>query len=103
LKIPKTIKIGGHTIKVRVFRKPVEEGNRTYAGLACHNDNEIRIATHYGDNGRASETNIEETFCHEIVHSICEKYGVPMNEGRVKTFSAGLYQVLKDNRLDFSK
>jgi len=104
MKIPKRIKIAGHVVTVKMMRNAIEKGGgKITVGLACYHENQIRLATHYAENKtRADRQNIEENFCHEVLHHICSKYGVAMKERDVNTLAAGLYQVLKDNKLDFS-
>ena len=54
-------------------------------------------------NGNACQQQQEDTFIHEIVHSICNTLGDTMTEDFVVRFSHLLYQVLKDNNITFTK
>jgi hypothetical protein len=44
-----------------------------------------------------------EVFLHETIHMIGQIYGIPLNEKTVRQTSGALFQVIRDNRLDFIK
>jgi hypothetical protein len=66
IKLPSTIKMGGHMIKVL---HPYEFKERSdLAGQISWGSKEIRIA--YGDSGgeKYADTHILQTFLHEVIH-----------------------------------
>ena len=99
MKIPKTIKIGGHEVLVnsdsKRFSKDLELDDlcgKTFIGSEV-----ILINRH-----TICRSQQEESFLHEIIHHILFHAGwndETINEQLVQSLAAGLYQVLKDNNL----
>lgn len=90
MKIPKSLKIGGHTIKVSVV--PLPDGTDGEFSTAT---NEIRIA----DN--LAESQAEVTLLHEIMHAINAQFDKDLEHIILESLSQQLYQVLHDNKLQF--
>jgi len=104
MKIPKTIKIGGHTVKIVYPYVFTERGDLT--GQFDKPMSEIRIAKITNDVER-SESEIAVTFLHEILHGVDYVTGQrvfdgPDGESKIEGISEVLFQVLRDNELDFS-
>jgi hypothetical protein len=102
--IPNTVRIGGKTISVKVVEHPIlNSDNQVLLGQIDYNINTITISTHKCDLQEA-----EDSLLHEIVHGLIIDRGLSRcfaeneEEYFVKIFTHGLYQVLKDNRLDFT-
>ena len=94
MKIPQTIKIGGKKIKVRVSKTKYPsgdvgewDGNRYIIKL----DNLID----------APIERIEECFLHEIIEAINQMYELKLRHWKINMLSEVLFQILKDNNLDF--
>ena len=99
MKIPRTLKICGHVVKVRIVKtiKGPMAGNLGYADL---NHNEIVLCKEY--EGKPLEESMRaEVFLHETIHMIGQIYGIPLNEKTVRQSSGALFQVIRDNKLDF--
>lgn len=92
MKIPKTLKVGGHKYKVIKNHKFTKKEN--LVGQARHMDLEIRLQR--GVNKRKRE----EIFLHEVLHCVDNIYNHQrMNERALGNISEGLYQVLTDNKI----
>jgi len=100
VKIPKRIKIAGHWVGVR--RKRKVDKNEDSLGYAKYTHDEIELATSFLKKP-IPESKCAEIFLHEIIHHVLDKYSVNMREKDVHLMSAGLFQVIRDNKLDFSK
>lgn len=99
MKIPKTLKIGGHTYKI-IF--PYVFTERFDRLGDCDKDNcLIRITGTDASISRA-ESAITVTFIHEILHAIDGITGHRIfsgehGENKIEALSEGIYQVLVDN------
>lgn len=97
MKIPKTLKIGGHTFKVIYPYRFKERFDRL--GWADLDLNKLYIA---GEdvNGKLPISKVEMLFFHEMLHAIDEVYNAnKLDEETTKRLGEGIYQVLKDNNL----
>lgn len=94
----KTVKIGGLNYKV-TFTDNVEKGERLFGNIS-YPELEIRIDNTYPEKIQ------QLAFLHEIVHGILNhigKHDLQNDDEFVEVFSNVLYQVLKDNDLNFKK
>ena len=87
MKIPKTLKIGGHIVEVEMTDKESRSG--TYYGFKNH------ITIHK----EGHETIQEVSLIHEILEYIIGMNDIELNHTALTTIAEGLYQVLKDNNL----
>ena len=95
MKIPKRIKVAGHTYKVVWDDKLLS--NEGFMGLACHNQLIIYLCKKYRGE-KIVKSIIEENLIHEIIHTVDVNYNNhSLDEKTVDRLSEGLYQVLKDN------
>lgn len=97
MKIPKSIKVGGHTYKV-ILRDYLwmEEGN---IGQARHNTNQIIEI-----DPKLHPEQIGCTFWHEVLHTINRIYNNnQLGEDDVNAISEGLFQVLSDMGITFER
>jgi len=95
MKIPDKIRVAGHTYKIVWDDKYLT--NEGYVGLSVHNKLLIYLCKKYRGE-KLSKSIIEETFLHEILHTIDANYNNhSLSEETVDRLSEGLYQVLKDN------
>lgn len=108
MKIPKRIKIAGHNVVCRSVRTlshktrnwvPKEWGDCW--GSSCNQTNEILIAR-FKRGMPINEAHRSSTLLHEILHQIDYKYCLELGEKRIGKIEAALFQVLRDNKLDFS-
>jgi len=98
MKIPKSIKIGGHIVKV-VFPYGFKE-RADLAAQCDHNMNEIRIDTLDISHVERPESGVMVDFIHEVLHRIDHISGHKIfrdNEPAIEGISEGIYQVLVDN------
>lgn len=94
MKIPDKIKIGGIEYKIE-FTKEIDDSihKSEYIGRVLFRKNKILILDSYP---------IEKKFrvmLHEIIHVLDEDFKMEMSEENLCRLEAGLYQVLKDNKL----
>lgn len=101
MKIPKTIKVGGFDWKVSFNDEVTAEGN-------CFGSTHHRTQKIYLENKETcSQDKVDQTLLHEILHAVWWQQGLTESEARqyeefiVSSLSMGLYQVLKDNKLQF--
>lgn len=101
--IPKSIKIGGLRWRIEDNQDIVNEQN-------CHGTTHASTQKIFLD-PRATDPLKTQTFLHEILHAVCWETGLweQLRNGKVLTeeelvaaMTPMLYQVLKDNHLDFS-
>ena len=102
MKIPKSLKVGGHTYKV-ILPYHFKEKYDIF-GQSHHPSQEIRIGTDDGNGIRRNEEGIETTFIHEILHCVDKIYNgdelfEKLGETGIEKIAEGLYQVFKDNGL----
>ena len=97
MKIPKTLKVGGHIYKIidgYVFRERTD-----IHGQCDHSNLEIRLCR-FDLSGKFAESKVECDFIHEMLHAIDNTYnGAQLKEEDVVRLAEGLYQVLTDNGL----
>jgi len=98
MKIPKQVKIGGHTYKVLY---PYQFKERSDVFGTCNSArNEIRLTNLDGNGFKLPMDVIEQNFIHELLHAISiVYYNDNLEEKTVEVLSQGLYQVLSDNKM----
>ena len=93
MKIPESVKIGGHNIPIRIENTVTLDdpgAYNTYHGI-------IRIRKEVD----IREDIIAETFMHEIIETIKSLNNLGLNHTDLTVISEGLFQVIRDNGLDF--
>jgi len=97
VKIPETVKIGGHVYKVIRNYKFKERTDRR--GQIDYGLKEIRLQEE-DISGKYVRSEVEQTFIHELLHAVENIYNSQnLNEEIIERLSQGLYQVLKDNKM----
>ena len=92
-KLPKTLKIGGHTYKVIVRKdRELQDGIPHLASVLT------RSLTIWID-GRQSLSRMESCLIHEIIEILNYDLELDLPHEKISQLEAGLYQVLKDNNL----
>ena len=99
MKIPKSIRISGHDIKV-VRKKNISLDGTPCMGLSYLAQSKIEIATHIFEE-KIPESRIRETLLHEIVHFIASIHVIKLSEKEVNEIALGIYQTITDNKLKF--
>lgn len=95
MKIPKSIKISGHTVKIIKKKELFSDEERVW-GLAYLHLNKIELAVK-----DLPESKIAETFLHEVLHIICSIHGVKLTEKENQAIALSLFQTIRDNKLRF--
>ena len=94
MKIPKKIKVGGHEIDVEMVPPKDIRGPGEYSDFY----HSIRLLY----DSDAIESKVTETFLHEIFEVIRSKNNLEIDHTHLTVFSESLFQVLRDNKLNFS-
>lgn len=90
MKIPHTVKIGGHTVPVHLSNNIVCTGEQCI-GTFESTSMDIHL------DASCAPTLREYAFWHEIVHAIDFDRVLGLTEAQIQNFSGGLYAFLKDN------
>jgi len=94
LNIPDKIKIGGFDVEVKLKENIVVD--RQHGG-----EYSPRELTIYLD--PALKKRHGEILLHEIIEALCDAYDVDIEHHYIMALGRGLYQVLKDNDIDFRR
>ena len=98
MKIPKKIKVAGHYYKVKWDNKRLS--NEGWVGESDHHLDMIYLCKYYRREEPRTDSEIQETLVHEILHAIDVNYNNhALNEKTITRLATGLHQVLKDNDL----
>lgn len=89
MRIPRSIKIGGHTFRI------LKEHKLEFLGTMHLGSTVIRL------NPNQSASQRESTLLHEIIEAINAQQKIGLTEEQICQIESGLYQVLKDNNLPF--
>ena len=98
MKIPKKLKVGGHTIEV-VYPYHFKERN-DLAGQFDNAMKEIRLSGVDNTGNKRAKSDVFVTFLHETLHAIDMISGHEVfkdNEPAIEGLSEGIFQVLVDN------
>ena len=95
MEIPKKIKVGAHEITIEIV-DPIRSGN---AGVYNIYSNLIMLE----NDADKPESNLSECFLHEIIECIKAKNNLEIDHTHLTVLSESLFQVLRDNRLEFHK
>lgn len=87
MKLPKLIKIGGQEYSVELVDSLADSGSTTFATQ--------RILINSNQNNDRQKT----ALLHEVIETLNELYDLNLNHQTIQTLEAGLYQVIKDNKL----
>lgn len=93
MKIPKTLKIGGHTYKVILRSREETDGVETLGSASIFTYLKIWV-----DSGQ-KQSQQESTLLHEIIEVISAINKVGLTEQQICILETGLYQVLNDNKM----
>ena len=93
MKIPKKLKICGHTYKVEVKKEPTADGEVVFG--ACF-QKEQKIVLQKG----MSEDRVKEVILHEVLHAIDEELRLDLGEHRVNTLGIMLKDFICTNKVN---
>jgi len=91
MKIPKTLRISGHDVKVNL-KKDLARDERNM-GQSCLHGMYINI------DATILKTMQESTLIHEILHVINELNNIELSEKQIIQLECGIYQIINDNKL----
>ena len=100
MKIPATLKIGGHEVKVKRVQR-IEGG--TLMAQVNVSMNTILIAKQIDGSAMLPESMVAEGLLHEIIHYILLQNGYGVAEKMVTSLASGLFQVIRENNLQFGR
>ena len=100
MKIPATLKIGGHEVKVKRVQR-IEGG--TLMAQVNVSMNTILIAKQIDGSAMLPESMVAEGLLHEIIHYILLQNGYGVAEKMVTSLASGLFQVIRENKLNFGR
>lgn len=94
MKIPNEIKIGGIEYKVELIDENIDDiHNAEFIGRVLFKEQKIKILNSYPVEKKF------KTLLHEIIHILSEDLKIGIEEENICRLEAGLFQVLKDNKL----
>ena len=99
MKIPKTLSIAGHTVKI-VTKEKLESDGTPCVGLAFIGQDLIHLAKTC-PGVKLHEAQRASAFLHESLHIMSVLYGLNLTEKQVCQWEVILYQYLHDNHLRF--
>jgi hypothetical protein len=99
MKIPNSINIMGHNVKVKQ-KKYIDSKTKSQIGRAIYTENLILLSRHCHDCNVDSQY-MACTLIHEILHHLDDRLTLGLKEVQVDRLAVGIYQVLKDNKLQF--
>ena len=98
MKLPKTLKIAGHTYKIFFpykFNKKIR-----LLGECDVNSLTIKVADRDKEGIKLNNSTIKIIFLHEVLHAISFHYNCEINKERdIRSLSEGVFQVFKDNKI----
>lgn len=89
MKIPKKVKVGGITYKVKEVKKPDKDKN--IHGIQCQGKQIIELKKSLPKEYK------EKVFIHELVHALFDFLMWEQRENTVETLAQALHMVIKDN------
>lgn len=96
MNIPKKIKVAGHNY--RVFFDDKKLSKEHLVGETDNDFKEIRLCKYYKSKRARVKSEIEETFLHEVLHTIDRHYNAnSLSHKEIERLANGLHQVLSDN------
>jgi hypothetical protein len=99
MKIPRKLNISGQTVKV-IQRKHLNKKVKHQIGRATYTENTIELSRKCDDQ-KVEHQYMACTLLHEIIHHLDDKMIIGLKEAQVDRLAVGIYQVLKDNKLQF--
>lgn len=93
MNIPNTIKVLGHDYHVVI----IDSSETDPYGSMNPSTNTIRL------NKNKVQSQIDSTLLHEIIEALNHDLELRLEHNQISSLEAGLYQVLKDNKLHFDE
>ena len=99
MKIPRKLNISGQTVKI-VQKTYLNKNMKNHIGRAVFTCNKILLSKKC-EGDHIDEQYMACTLLHEVIHHLDDKLGIGLKEAQVDRLAVGIYQVLKDNKLQF--
>jgi len=99
MKIPKRLKLGGHVMTVEKI-DPATIPAALVPEFIGRWDTRAATLTIMGGQSESCEA---VTFLHEILEAVSALYELELEHPKISALAEHLFQVLRDNRLDFGK
>ena len=94
MRVPKQLKICGHTYTVEVKKEPLVDHELVFG--ACF-QKEQKIVLQQG----MSQERLKEVILHETIHAIDEELRLDIGEFKVNTLALMIKDLIVSNKLDF--
>lgn len=98
MKIPSHVKIGPHDYSV--FQDKDGDGDSKFMGTTENNLCKIHVRLEL-DGEIVPESQVTDTFLHEILHVIDLLYDLDLREAQIGALAVAILTILRDNKLDF--
>lgn len=98
MNIPSKVKIGPHKYSVSLNKEA--DGDNTYMGTTNNNLCKISVRLEL-DGEKVPESQVTETFLHEILHVIDLLYDLDLKENQIGALAVGILTIIRDNKLNF--
>lgn len=96
--IPSEVKVAGVNYQVKEVETVIIDGSTDYAGSCDYFNSEIELVS------SLSKTKKEQVLIHEVLHACFHEAGFQeQDEDTINRVSIVLYQVLKENNLNFTR
>ena len=95
MKLPRSLKIDGEKWKVKKVKPSGLDDN--YIGRANFPNHFIAVDTTIAPDRQAG------VMLHELIHVVSSNRGMGLKEHQVESLANGLFAVIRDNDLDFTK
>jgi hypothetical protein len=99
MKVPKSIRIAGHEIKI-VYKDSLSSDGTPCVGLAFLSQDRIELARTI-EGVPLSNDQLATAFLHEALHIISTLHSLAFNEKKVTALEVALYPFLHENKLKF--
>lgn len=99
MKIPNSITLSGHKIKI-VYKDKLDSEGVPCIGLAFLSQDRIELARTI-EGVPLSQDQLGCAFLHEVLHMVSTLHAIGLKEKKVSQLELGLYQFLKDNKIKF--
>ena len=94
MKLPRTLSICGHSIKIKYRKKLFFNGSECWG---VYDNNKAEIILRYG----MSDTQKMEIILHEAIHAISDIHLLNLSEKAVKILGIEILGLLRNNKLNF--
>jgi hypothetical protein len=98
VRCPSKVKVGPH--KYTISKDKGDDGDSKFMGTTNNNLLKITVRLEL-DGEKVPESQVTETFLHEILHVIDLLYDLDLKENQIGALAVGILTTIRDNKLDF--